>query len=83
MNKQIATQTVNEITTHVSSKLQGIPGVTDNLLACLVFSWLRQEQPDVLELVSATDVLRIVEKARGQVPASGPGVKPFSVEANA
>ena len=69
MDKALAIRTVNEITTHVSSKLQGIPGVTNNILASLVYGWLRQEQPEVLKVFTATEILGLIESDGGAGPS--------------
>ena len=39
-----ATQTVTEMATHICERLQGIPGVSDNVVQTLVRSWIRSEQ---------------------------------------
>lgn len=62
MKPETAARTVSEVTGHVVTKLRGLPSVTVNCVASLVFSWLRQEQPNVITTLGAPTVFSIVEE---------------------
>ena len=60
MTPTLATQTVVEMTAHVRERLVGLPGVTNVAVQNLVFAWLRKEQPQILEVLSADDVVVVI-----------------------
>lgn len=60
MTPTLATQTVAEMTAHVRERLVGLPGVTNAAVQNLVFAWLRKEQPQILEVLSADDVVVVI-----------------------
>lgn len=57
----MASRTVEEIATHIVIKLRGIPGVTANAVANLVFGWLRDSQPEVLEVLTNAEIHELIE----------------------
>ena len=58
-------RTVVEITTHIRKRLIGIPGVTTNSIQSLVFGWLRAEQPEVLEVITAEEICGVIHGNTG------------------
>ena len=60
MTPTTAKRAVAEMTSHIRERLSGIPGVTDTAVQNLVFGWLRQEQPQVLEVLSADEVCKVI-----------------------
>lgn len=63
MNEHLARQVVAELTAHVVQRLSGLPIATVNTVTGLVFRWLRAEQPEVIDALSAEGVRLVVEDA--------------------
>lgn len=59
-----ATQTVAEMTTHVLERLRGISGLTDNSIQNLIFSWIRSEQPGLLDVLNPDKICETIKEQR-------------------
>ena len=71
MTRDLAKSTVIEMTEHVRGRLDRLPGVTDIAIQNLVFSWVREEQPAVLGVLSADEIVKVIADRGAGTQSSG------------